>query len=269
MRAVLSFQVREKYDAGVRAVQRQRAEQAQAIERMKDEFISTVGHELRTPLTSLRASLKLLQSGLLDTRPEKRRQMIGMAIANSERLIRLVNNILDFEGAKKQRLRLYRKPVEAVDLLRRAVDAAHGAAMQAHMEFRIVADASQVFADSERLMQVLNELVANAIRFSSPGTTIQLSAQDANGVGPHGRASAVKQVCFAVADQGPGIAPEKIERIFEPFQQGDASDARALGGTGLGLALCRSIVERHGGRIWAESELGSGSRFLFTVPTAA
>jgi signal transduction histidine kinase len=143
---------------------------------------------------------------------------------------------------------------------------AHGAAAEARMELRIEAKASPVFADSERVMRVLNELVTNAIKFSPPGTTIHLSARDAAGSGPG--ASGVNEVCFAVADQGRGIAAEKLERIFEPFQQGDASDSRALGGTGLGLALCRSIVEQHGGRIWAESELGKGSRFLFTLPAA-
>ena len=238
------------------------------LERMKDEFISTVSHELRTPLTSLRASLGLIQSGALAKRPEKQQQMVEMAIGNCDRLTRLVNDILDFDGAEKRRLPLNREPVEAIDLLRRAADVAHGAATQARMEFRIDAKASPVFADSERVMRVLNELVTNAIKFSPPGTIIQLSAQDVAGSGPDGSVSAAKEVCFTIADQGRGIAPEKLERIFEPFHQGDASDSRALGGTGLGLALCRSIVEQHGGRIWAESELRNGSRFLFTLPAA-
>ena len=238
------------------------------LERMKDEFISTVSHELRTPLTSLRASLGLIQSGSLDKRPEKQRQMVEMAIGNCDRLTRLVNDILDFDGAEKRRLPLNREPVEAIDLLRRAADVAHGAATQARMEFRIEAKASPVFADSERVMQVLNELVTNAIKFSPPSTVIHLSARDTVGSGPDGSSTGAKEVCFTVADQGRGIAPEKLERIFEPFHQGDASDSRALGGTGLGLALCRSIVEQHGGRIWAESELGNGSRFLFTLPAA-
>jgi PAS domain S-box-containing protein len=236
------------------------------LERMKDEFISTVSHELRTPLTSLRASLGLIQSGSLDKRPEKQRQMVEMAIGNCDRLTRLVNDILDFDGAEKRRLPLHRAPVEAIDLLRRATDVAHGAAAQARMEFRIDAKASPVFADAERVMQVLNELVTNAIKFSPQGTTIQLTARDSAGSGPGASATGAKEVCFVVADQGRGIAPDKLERIFEPFQQGDASDSRALGGTGLGLALCRSIVEQHGGRIWAESQLGNGSRFLFTLP---
>jgi len=239
------------------------------LERMKDEFISSVSHELRTPLTSLRASLGLVQSGSLDKRPEKQRQMVGIAIANTDRLIRLVNDILDFDGAEKRRLPLNRGLVEAIDLLRRAADVAHGPATLAHIEFVIDSKASPAFADPERLMQVLNELVSNAIRFSPPGTVIRLSAQDTAGPPREGGAAGAQEVCFAVADQGRGIAPETLKRIFEPFYQGDATDSRALGGTGLGLALCRSIVEQHGGRIWAESEMGKGSTFLFTVPTAA
>ncbi|MFP5205667.1 MAG: PAS domain S-box protein [Acidobacteriota bacterium] len=231
------------------------------LEKMKDEFISTVSHELRTPLSSLRASLGLIASGSLDRRPEKQRQMVDVAIGNCDRLIRLVNDILDFDSVKNGRLPLHRAKVEAIDMLRRAADIAHGPATQAKISFRVEApEKPVVFADEERVLQVLTELVTNAIKFSPPETTIRLSAQPAIG------ASGGAEVCFTVEDQGRGIAPEKLERIFERFQQGDASDSRALGGTGLGLALCRSIVEQHGGRMWAESELGKGSRLLFTLP---
>lgn len=233
------------------------------LEKMKDEFISTVSHELRTPLTSLRASLGLIQSGSLDKRPEKQRQMIEMAIGNCDRLIRLVNDILDFDRGEKGRLPLQREPLDAEILLRRAADVAHNAAAQSHIDFRIEANAPPVYADAERVLQVLNELVGNALKFSPAGTSIRLAAQSVRGSEP-----GTIDVCFMVEDQGRGIAPEKLERIFERFQQGDASDSRALGGTGLGLALCRSIVEQHGGRIWAESEVGTGSRFLFTLPAA-
>jgi signal transduction histidine kinase len=143
-------------------------------------------------------------------------------------------------------------------LLRRAADVAYPQANQAHITIGLDASPIQVFADEERILQVLNELVTNALKFSNSGTTIHLSAQPC----------AEGQVCFTVEDQGRGISPEKLERIFDRFQQGDASDSRALGGTGLGLALCRSIVEQHGGRIWAESIPGQGSKFQFTLPVA-
>jgi PAS domain S-box-containing protein len=230
------------------------------LEKMKDEFISTVSHELRTPLTSLRASLGLISSGSLDKRPEKQRQMIEMAIGNCDRLVRLVNGILDFDRMEKGALPLERRPVEAVDLLRRAADSAYAAAAQAHIGFRIDATPARVLADEERILQVLNELVSNAIKFSPQQTTIRLAAEPAS--------DEAHQVCLIVEDQGRGIAAEKLERIFDRFQQGDASDSRALGGTGMGLALCRSIVQQHGGRIWAENAPEKGSRFLFTLSAA-
>lgn len=235
------------------------------LEKMKDEFISTVSHELRTPLTSLRASLGLVSAGSLDKRPEKQKQMIEVAIGNCNRLIRLVNDILDFDSVEHGRLPLHRQAVEAVDMLRRAADVAHYPAKEARLNFRIEAPAKPVvFADEERVMQVLNELVTNALKFSPAETTVLLGAQPA-GTNAAGEA----EICFIVEDQGRGIEPEKLERIFERFQQGDASDSRALGGTGLGLALCRSIVEQHRGRMWAESAIGKGSRFLFTLPAAS
>jgi PAS domain S-box-containing protein len=229
------------------------------LEKMKDEFISTVSHELRTPLTSLRASLGLISSGSLDKRPEKQRQMIEMAIGNCDRLVRLVNDILDFDKVEKGRLPLRRLPVEAVDLLRRAADISHAAATQARISFRLEAVPVLVLADEDRVVQVLNELISNAIKFSSADTIIRLSAQPVSD----------REVCFVIEDQGLGIDPAKLEHIFDRFQQGDASDTRAMGGTGLGLALCRSIVEQHSGHIWAESAPGRGSRFLFTLPAVA
>ena len=242
------------------------------LERMKEEFISTVSHELRTPLTALRASLGLVASGSLDTRPEKQKQMIQMAIGNSERLMRLVNNILDFGRGEKGRLLLHCKHVEAVDLLRRAADAAEQTASLAQISLEVNAVSTPVYADDVRILQVFNELISNAIRFSAPGSTIQLSAQ-LGGMSALGRGELCfvrkGEVCFIVEDQGVGMPPEKLARIFERFQQGDSSDTRALGGTGLGLALCRSIVEQHGGRIWADSEVGKGSRFYFTLPIMA
>ncbi len=229
------------------------------LDRMKDEFISTVSHELRTPLTSLRASLGLLSSGSFDKRPDKQQQMVEMAIGNCDRLVRLVNGILDFNRMEKGQLAFNRQPVDAQSLLRRAAQNSQSVATKSHINFRIESpDHISVLADEQRILQVLNELISNAIKFSPPETLIRLVAHPA---GP-------QEICFHVQDQGRGIPLEKLDRIFDRFQQGDSSDTRDMGGTGLGLALCRSIVEQHGGRIWAQSQPGKGSRFLFTLPAA-
>jgi PAS domain S-box-containing protein len=242
------------------------------LEKMKDEFISTVSHELRTPLTSLRASLGLISTGSFEQRPEKRAQMMDMAIANCDRLVRLVNNIVDFDGVRNGRLSIDRQPVASVLLLRRASDVAHAAAVQAQINFRIEAGDSTVLADTGRILQVLNELISNALKFSPPRTTIRLSAKPLeDSLHPDSSFSTTvrtSEICFKVEDQGRGIAADKLESIFDRFQQGDASDSRDSGGTGLGLALCRSIIEHHGGRLWAESTPEQGSCFLFTLPSA-
>ena len=227
------------------------------LERMKDEFISTVSHELRTPLTSLRASLGLISSGSLAERPEKQKQMLELAIGNCDRLVKLVNDILDFGRVEKGGMPLHFEVHSAGDVLRRAADQKSGAAIKAQITIRLDAPpAITVNVDQDRILQVLSELISNAIKFSPPQTILKLAAHPAGeGV-----------VRIAIEDQGRGIPQEKLEMIFERFQQGDASDSRALGGTGLGLAYCRRIVQQHGGRIWAESEPGAGSRFVFTLP---
>jgi two-component system sensor histidine kinase VicK len=229
------------------------------LEKMKDEFISTVSHELRTPLTSLRASLGLISSGSLDQRPEKRRQMLEVAIGNCDRLVRLVNDILDFDRVENGAMPLHCESLKAGDLLRRAADVEHEAALNAQIRFRFDSPAGlTVHVDQERILRVISELVSNAIKFSPPETIIKLAAHAGDN----------DEVCITVEDQGRGIAQDKLDVVFERFQQGDASDSRELGGTGLGLAICRRIVQQHGGRIWVESEPGKGSRFLFTLPAA-
>ncbi len=224
------------------------------LERMKDEFISTVSHELRTPLTSLRASLGLIQSGSLDKRPEKQRQMVEMAIGNCDRLTRLVNDILDFDGAEKRRLPLHRAPVEAIDLLRRATDVAHGAAAQARMEFRIDAKASPVFADAERMMQVLNELVTNAIKFSPPGTTIQLSARDS----PGRTGLALLERKGLLYRRGPGArhCTRQAGADLRPLPAGRCVGLAGAGRHRAGTGALPQHRGQHGGRIWAESTVG-------------
>ena len=233
------------------------------LEKMKDEFISTVSHELRTPLTSLRASLGLISSGSLDKRPEKQKQMLEVAIGNCDRLVRLVNDILDFDRVERGGMPLNFEVLQAGDILRRAADVEQEAALKAQITFRFDTPPKlMVNVDQERILQVLAELVSNAIKFSPPQTIIKLAAK---ALGPD-KESGKDEVCIVVEYQGRGIPQDKLDMIFERFQQGDASDSRALGGTGLGLAICRRIIQQHGGRIWAESDPGKGSRFLFTVP---
>lgn len=225
------------------------------LDRMKDEFISTVSHELRTPLTSLRAALGLIAGGALDRRPEKISQMLNVAIGNCDRLVRLVNDILDFERITTGKLQLAYSEINAIDVLRRASGLQYASAQRAGVALRVDAQPINLWIDPDRILQTLMNLVSNAIKFSPHGSEIHLTASALN----------EREALIEVRDQGRGIPPEKLEMIFERFQQVDASDSRDMGGTGLGLAICRNIVRKHGGRIWVESTVGKGSSFFFTV----
>ncbi len=232
-----------------------------ALDRMKDEFISTVSHELRTPLTSLRAALGLMAGGAFDTRPEKVRQMLDIAIGNTDRLVRLVNDILDLERISSGKTEPHSISCAVDDLFRRATALQQTAAMRANVRFSIEANDVKVWADPDRLLQTLTNLVSNAIKFSPQ------SAELPSEVRLTARYLTEGEALIEVQDHGRGIPPDKLEQIFERFKQVDASDSRAKGGTGLGLAICRSIVTQHGGHIWATSAPGEGAIFHFTIPT--
>jgi two-component system, OmpR family, sensor histidine kinase VicK len=228
-----------------------------ALDRMKDEFISTVSHELRTPLTSLRAALGLVTGGTLASRPEKLQQMLEIATGNTDRLVRLVNDILELERIGSGKAELHYTMCSADDLFRRAAGLQQVAASKGQIRITFNSQGVNIWADPDRILQTLGNLIANAIKFSPPGTEVHLRARRVD----------VNEAEIQVRDQGRGIPEDKLESIFERFHQVDASDSRTMGGTGLGLAICRSIISQHKGRIWATSTSGQGSTFHFTVPT--
>jgi PAS domain S-box-containing protein len=225
------------------------------MERMKDEFVSVVSHELRTPLTSIRGSLGLLAAGKLGEVPEKGRRMLEIAVQNTDRLVRLINDILDIERIESGTVTMELRPVDASALAREAMEVMTAMAERSGVHLYAWSERHPLEADPDRILQVLTNLLSNAIKFSPPGAQVTLTME------PQG-----DEMVFRVADQGRGIPPDRLESIFERFSQVDSSDAREKGGTGLGLAICRSIVQQHGGRIWVESEVGSGSTFSFTLP---
>ncbi|RKH60212.1 ATP-binding protein [Corallococcus aberystwythensis] len=227
-----------------------------AVERMKNEFVSTVSHELRTPLTSIRGSLGLLENGIVGELPSQALDMVRIARTNTERLIRLINDILDLEKMESGMLELKLQPQTAQDLVEATLAGVQGMAETAHVTLRSdVEGAPQVKGDRDRLIQVLTNLVSNAIKFSPQGASVTVAA----GLSGNGR------VRFSVTDQGAGIPEEKLPRLFGRFQQLDASDTRSKGGTGLGLAISQAIVEQHGGRIDVTSPPGQGATFHFTL----
>lgn len=225
------------------------------VDRMKEEFVSVVSHELRTPLTSLRGALGLLQEGMLVGIPPAAQRMMNIAVSSTDRLIRLINDILDVERIAAGKLVLKPQVWPAVVLIDRAVAEMGGLADQAGVRLEIGTVTGIVDADRDRIMQTLANLLSNAIKFSPSGATVTVTATERDDA-----------ILFSVADQGPGIPPDKLETVFGRFAQLDSSDVREKEGSGLGLAISQGIVQQHGGRIWAESRVGHGTTMLFTLP---
>ncbi|PZV14072.1 MAG: hypothetical protein DCF22_09585 [Leptolyngbya sp.] len=270
------------------------------VEQMKNEFVSVVSHELRTPLTSIRGALGILESGIFNDRPEKAQHMLQIALNNSDRLVRLVNDILDLERLESGKVQLVMEPCQVADLMQQAIDGVQAIADQSAVILSFTPLSTTLSAAPDAIIQTLTNLLSNAIKFSDPGDTVWLKAElghRAQGTGHRAQDTEIEieiemrkaevpqnskaqsaadanktqsshpgSILFSITDQGRGIPADKLEFIFEQFQQVDVSDSREKGGTGLGLAICRNIVKQHGGQIWAESTLGKGSTFYFTLP---
>lgn len=226
-----------------------------AADQLKNEFVSVVSHELRTPLTSIHGSLKLLTTGKLGQLEPQGQELLEIALNNTERLTRLINDVLDLERIESGRIKMIKVRCQVADVLQQAAQAMRSMARTCGVTVKVIPTDTTIYADPDHIEQTLINLLSNAIKFSPRGKTVVLKAVEQS-----------RQVLFKVIDRGRGIPEDKLETIFERFQQVDASDTRKHGGTGLGLAICREIVQHHNGRIWVTSIHGEGSTFCFTLP---
>jgi PAS domain S-box-containing protein len=226
------------------------------VERLKKEFVAVVSHELRTPLTSIRGSLSLLAGGMLGELPDEAREVVAIADRNTVRLIHLINDILDLERLEAGRMPMTVAAHAFDATCERALESVR--AIADHQGVGIDAPRAhvQVMADGERLVQVLVNLLSNAVKFSPRGGRVTVSAQEQGG-----------WVEVRVQDRGRGIPASHRDAIFQRFQQVESSDVREKGGTGLGLPICKAIVEQLGGTMGVTSEVGQGSTFWFRLPS--
>ena len=236
--------------------------EALTILEMKSRFVSIVSHEIRTPLTSLAGSLDLLDAGALGPLPTRAAELISVARISADRLVRLVNDVLDLDRLESQRVNLVPRWQTTDDLLVETLRTMQPLAAKHRVTLIAESNDEPVFADHDRIVQVLLNLVQNAIKFSPADSAVVMSA--------HGQANGpANEMVFTVEDEGRGIPPCDLEKVFEPFTQIDTADDRRDSGTGLGLTISRGIVQRHGGRICAENRQPAGTRFVFALPLPA
>jgi signal transduction histidine kinase len=235
----------------------QTVERLKKIERLKNGFLSTVSHELRTPLTSIRGSLGLLSSGVFGALSDEVVEVLAIAERNAVRLMALINDILDLERLETGTIELRFAQVPVESILRRALESLPGFGEQHRITVEAPEVSSMIWADADRIVQVVVNLLSNAVKFSPSGGVVTIGVELREG-----------WVEFRITDRGRGVPVADRRAIFERFRQVETSDAREKGGAGLGLAICKSIIEQHGGTIGVESEEGSGSTFWFRVATS-
>jgi len=229
--------------------------QRHALDRLKNEFISTVSHELRTPVTAIRGALGLVTVDIDSRVDDKTANLIRIARSNSERLVKLVNDILDLDRLGSGRERMMMRPMRLADVVGQAIDNMTPVAEAAGVKLVHNPLQLEIVGDPDRLLQVLTNLISNAVKFSPRNSSISILLNPEE-----------QGVTLSVIDPGRGIPADRLETIFDRFQQVDSSDSRQKGGTGLGLAICKAIVQQHSGRIWAECNPDGGSTFRVFLP---
>jgi PAS domain S-box-containing protein len=229
------------------------------LERMKSEFVSVVSHELRTPLTSIRGSLGLIAGNAMGELPERARQLVDIAYRNTDRLTALINDILDIEKIESGGLAFEQERLELRTLIEHAVENNQSYAAARHVRLHLEPSTMEanVIGDAGRILQVMANLLSNAMKFSPSGAQVDIRL-----------APAGESVRVSVQDHGAGLEENFRSRVFQKFSQADSSDTRAKGGTGLGLAISKAIIERLGGRIGYDSIPGAGATFYFELPLA-
>ena len=229
------------------------------VDRLKEEFVAIVSHELRTPLTSIRGSIQLVLGEPGSVPDQEHRGLLQIALNNCERLVRIINDILDVSKIESGNLALHKKPVNVAELVRQSIDVVSGAARNANviLAAKLAAELRPAMVDPDRIVQAIVNLLSNAVKFAPSGSSVTVAATGTE-----------QWVTVTVSDEGEGIAPENLNRLFRKFQQVDSSPSRRKGGTGLGLAIAKALVEQHGGRIYVDSELHKGTRFSLTLPVA-
>ena len=227
------------------------------LEQLKNEFVSMVSHELRTPLTSIHGALGLINTGAMGVVSAEARQLLDVAFRNSQRLVRLVDDILDLQKIESGAVPFQLRPLEIGVVLEQAIEAnqAYAKRLGVALALQGFPRDARVQADADRLMQVMSNLLSNAAKFSPRGETVTVAA-----------ARRGKTIQVAVTDRGPGVPEEFRDRIFQKFAQADSSRVGEKGGTGLGLSITKAIVERLGGSIVYDCEPGSGTTFSFELP---
>ncbi len=257
----LSDKEKERYEREIReknvALEKANRE-LKKLDQLKSDFIASVSHDIRTPLNSVQESIALILDGVVNTSEEKGKKVLEIAKRSIGRLTAMINDLLDFSKLEAGKMRVHIEPCDIQILIDEVLGSLKSLAekKQVKLVFHPVEGFPKIVCDAERMVQVLTNLTGNAIKFTAANGTVKVQLE----------AAANDRINIIVSDTGIGIAKEDLERIFERFEQVKGVNSKEHLGTGLGLSICKELVKLHGGEVWAESEIGKGSRFIISLP---